>query len=240
MRVAFVPRSAEIQPSIWRFVTFIPHLLSVLAARDRRARVQASPSLVVFIDAIEISIYVSISDEKRKKSPACKRGVENTARGCEERGQTLVCEHTRNKMPEVQTLWRPPCGNAPIAWPRPAPAFSLSSDDRPNARSTSAERTVQHLPNDSPCIDESESRKNHHSGGRVVADSSGGVDREKRVRFRARERADRSRGQMRCVLCTATRRRTNSRSHTSPRASGGNTSHCQHLHILCKKVNFCV
>ena len=24
MRVAFVPRSAEIQPSIWRFVTFIP------------------------------------------------------------------------------------------------------------------------------------------------------------------------------------------------------------------------
>jgi hypothetical protein len=26
MRVAFVPRSAEIQPSIWRFVTFIPPL----------------------------------------------------------------------------------------------------------------------------------------------------------------------------------------------------------------------
>lgn len=68
MRVAFVPRSAEIQPSIWRFVTFIPHLFSVLAARDRRARVQASPSLVVLIDAIEISIYVSKSDEKRKKS----------------------------------------------------------------------------------------------------------------------------------------------------------------------------
>jgi hypothetical protein len=41
--------------------------------------VQASPSLVVFIDAIEISIYVSISDEKRKKSPESKRGVENIA-----------------------------------------------------------------------------------------------------------------------------------------------------------------
>ena len=25
MRVAFVPRSAEIQPLFWRFVTFIPH-----------------------------------------------------------------------------------------------------------------------------------------------------------------------------------------------------------------------
>lgn len=28
MRVAFVPRSAEIQPLFWRFVTFTPHLIT--------------------------------------------------------------------------------------------------------------------------------------------------------------------------------------------------------------------
>jgi hypothetical protein len=56
MRVAFVPRSAEIQPSIWRFVTFIPpfqikppgsiQLLSLLNLYDSSHKILIKASFI--------------------------------------------------------------------------------------------------------------------------------------------------------------------------------------------------